>query len=79
MFDRSGLPKEVTVYEVGPRDGLQNEALVLPTTLKLQLVKRLIRSGVPAIEVACSLCSLRPPGAPTSRSGKARPSALRRN
>ena len=52
MFDRSGLPKEVTVYEVGPRDGLQNEALVLPTTLKLQLVKRLIRSGVPAIEVA---------------------------
>ena len=52
MFDRSGLPKEVTVYEVGPRDGLQNEALVLPTSLKLQLVKRLIRSGVPAIEVA---------------------------
>lgn len=52
MFDRSGLPKEVTIYEVGPRDGLQNEALVLPTTLKLQLVKRLIRSGVPAIEVA---------------------------
>ena len=52
MFDRSGLPKEVTVYEVGPRDGLQNEELVLSTTLKLQLVKRLIRSGIPAIEVA---------------------------
>ena len=52
MFDRSGLPKEVTVYEVGPRDGLQNEALILPTTQKLQLVKRLIKSGIPAIEVA---------------------------
>jgi len=52
MFDRRGLPKEVTVYEVGPRDGLQNEALILPTTQKLQLVKRLIKSGIPAIEVA---------------------------
>ena len=52
MFDRSGLPKAVTIYEVGPRDGLQNEALTLSTDIKAELVRRLIKSGLPAIEVA---------------------------
>ncbi|MDP1852303.1 MAG: hydroxymethylglutaryl-CoA lyase [Candidatus Planktophila sp.] len=52
MFDRSGLPKAVTVYEVGPRDGLQNEALTLATDTKAELIRRLINSGIPAIEVA---------------------------
>lgn len=52
MFDRSGLPKAVTIYEVGPRDGLQNEALTLSTEIKAELVRRLIKSGLPAIEVA---------------------------
>ncbi|MDP4201034.1 MAG: hydroxymethylglutaryl-CoA lyase, partial [Bacteroidota bacterium] len=52
MFDRSGLPKEVTVYEVGPRDGLQNEAEFLPTAAKAELIQRLARAGLPAIEVA---------------------------
>jgi hydroxymethylglutaryl-CoA lyase len=52
MFDRSGLPKAVTIYEVGPRDGLQNETLTLSTDIKAELVRRLINSGLPAIEVA---------------------------
>lgn len=52
MFDRSGLPKAVTVYEVGPRDGLQNESMVLPTALKANLIRRLVSAGIPAIEVA---------------------------
>lgn len=52
MFDRSGLPKAVTIYEVGPRDGLQNEALTLSTDIKAELVRRLINSGIPAVEVA---------------------------
>lgn len=52
MFDRSNLPKAVTIYEVGPRDGLQNEALTLSTDIKAELVRRLISSGLPAIEVA---------------------------
>lgn len=52
MFDRSGLPKAVTIYEVGPRDGLQNESLTLSTDIKAELVRRLINSGLPAIEVA---------------------------
>lgn len=52
MFDRNALPKAVTVFEVGPRDGLQNESLVLSTLVKADLIKKLIASGIPAIEVA---------------------------
>ena len=52
MFDRSGLPKAVTVYEVGPRDGLQNEDLFLPTYVKANLIRRLLEAGLPAIVVA---------------------------
>ncbi len=52
MFDRNGLPKSVTVYEVGPRDGLQNESLVLSTPQKAQLIRHLVDAGLPAIEVA---------------------------
>ena len=51
MFDRSGLPSAVTVYEVGPRDGLQNESVILPTEVKVELIKRLAASGLPAIEI----------------------------
>lgn len=52
MFDRNGLPKSVTVYEVGPRDGLQNEAEIIPTAVKAELIRRLASAGIPAIEVA---------------------------
>ena len=52
MFDRSALPKAVTVYEVGPRDGLQNESVVLATSVKADLIRRLVASGISAIEVA---------------------------
>ncbi len=37
---------EVRIYEVGPRDGLQNEAEVVATDAKLELVRRLIDAGV---------------------------------
>lgn len=52
MFDRSALPTAVTVYEVGPRDGLQNESTVLPTLMKAQLIRHLSGAGISAIEVA---------------------------
>lgn len=42
----------VTVYEVGPRDGLQNEAAPIPTTDKIELVNRLSAAGVMRIEVS---------------------------
>jgi len=42
----------VQIVEVGPRDGLQNEAEVLSTDVKLALIGRLIDAGVRRIEVA---------------------------
>ncbi len=51
LFNITALPSRVTVYEVGPRDGLQNEKLILPTATKVALIKRLIAAGMPAVEV----------------------------
>ena len=45
-----GLPAEVTVYEVGPRDGLQNEPTRVPTEVKAELVRRLVAAGLPVVE-----------------------------
>ena len=42
----------VTVYEVGPRDGLQNEPDVLAPDVRAELIRRLVAAGVPAVEVA---------------------------
>jgi hydroxymethylglutaryl-CoA lyase len=51
LFDLKSLPSKVSVYEVGPRDGLQNETIILPTKIKLELIKKLIAAGLPAVEV----------------------------
>jgi hydroxymethylglutaryl-CoA lyase len=45
-----GLPGEVTIYEVGPRDGLQNEATVVPSAVKAELVRRLLAAGLTTVE-----------------------------
>ena len=45
------LPERVTIYEVGPRDGLQNEARHVPTADKIRLIEALIGAGVGAIEI----------------------------
>jgi hydroxymethylglutaryl-CoA lyase len=45
------LPPRVTIYEVGPRDGLQNEARLVPTADKVALIDQLSRTGLPAIEI----------------------------
>lgn len=44
------LPDEVSIYEVSPRDGLQNEAVTVPTTRKLRLIEALLASGLDRIE-----------------------------
>ncbi len=44
--------RRVTLYDVGPRDGLQNEPDVLDVETRAELVRRLAATGVPAIEVA---------------------------
>src|SRR3990172_13061468 len=44
------MAHRITVYEVGPRDGLQNEARIVPTADKLQLIRLLCGAGLPRIE-----------------------------
>ncbi|MPV35742.1 hydroxymethylglutaryl-CoA lyase [Georgenia subflava] len=46
-----GLPERVRIYEVGPRDGLQNEAAVVPVAVKAELVTRLVGAGLRTVEV----------------------------
>jgi hydroxymethylglutaryl-CoA lyase len=45
-----GLPERVTIYEVGPRDGLQNESGLVPTAVKAEFVQRLLAAGLPIVE-----------------------------
>lgn len=47
-----GLPARVRIVEVGPRDGLQNEAASVPTATKLALIEKLLDAGVRHIEAA---------------------------
>ena len=51
VVSTSGLPAQVTVYEVGPRDGLQNESAVVPVEVKAEFVRRLVAAGLQAVEV----------------------------
>ena len=46
------MSEHVRIVEVGPRDGLQNEPGTVATAVKLELIERLARAGLPAIEVA---------------------------
>src|SRR3954470_3426878 len=45
------LPAEATIYEVGPRDGLQNEARQVPTGEKIRFIDSLVASGIRDIEI----------------------------
>jgi len=44
------LPRKVRIVEVGPRDGLQNEAKSVPTPVKIALIEKLADAGLPAVE-----------------------------
>jgi len=44
------LPEKVKLVEVGPRDGLQNEPDQVPLAVKVELIERLSRTGLSAIE-----------------------------
>ena len=46
----SDLPGRVTIYEVGPRDGLQNEKAVVPAEVKADFIRRLAAAGLDTIE-----------------------------
>jgi hydroxymethylglutaryl-CoA lyase len=58
VHPRPGLPERVSVYEVGPRDGLQAEETVVPLPVKLELIDRLGEAGLAVIE-ATSFVSAR--------------------
>ena len=45
------FPEKVTVYEVGPRDGLQNESRNVPTADKIRFIESLVDTGLQAIEI----------------------------
>ena len=45
-------PSRVTVVEVGPRDGLQNESATIPTDDRIAFVDKLTQAGLPVIEVS---------------------------
>ncbi len=41
---------DVTIYEVGPRDGLQNESGIVPVEAKVEFIQRLLTAGLPVVE-----------------------------
>ena len=51
VLNLESMPTAVTIYEVGARDGLQNEAALLPVETKVKLIRRLAAAGLRAIEL----------------------------
>lgn len=45
-----GADNAVTVVDVGPRDGLQNEQTIVPAKTKIELIRRLAACGLPVVE-----------------------------
>ncbi|MBL7495678.1 hydroxymethylglutaryl-CoA lyase [Frankia sp. CNm7] len=50
-YELGGLPAEVTIYEVGARDGLQNEKRTVPVEVKAEFIRRMLAAGLRAVEV----------------------------
>jgi hydroxymethylglutaryl-CoA lyase len=51
QFSSSSKDNFVRIFEVGPRDGLQNEKIQVPTAIKVEFINRLSRTGLKFIEV----------------------------
>ncbi len=45
------MQRQVIINDVGPRDGLQNQAKILSAQERLQLIEALVEAGLPAIEI----------------------------
>jgi len=50
MTHYTAFPDAVRIVEVGPRDGLQNEKVQIPTSQKLQFIAMLADAGLPVVE-----------------------------
>lgn len=46
------MSHQVEIVDVGPRDGLQNEKVVVSTESKVELIRRLVEAGVKRLEIA---------------------------
>jgi hydroxymethylglutaryl-CoA lyase len=55
------LPKKVTIIEVGPRDGLQNEKTFIPTVVKKQFISSLKSAGIKEMELTSFVSPKRVP------------------
>lgn len=55
------LPKRVKMFEVGPRDGLQNEIQIVPTKVKVELINQLSATGLSCIEMGSFVSAKRVP------------------
>ncbi|XP_036621619.1 3-hydroxymethyl-3-methylglutaryl-CoA lyase, cytoplasmic isoform X2 [Trichosurus vulpecula] len=53
----SGFPEYVKIVEVGPRDGLQNEKVIVPTDIKIEFINQLSKTGLSVIEVTSFVSS----------------------
>lgn len=51
VYRNENLPSRVTVYEVGPRDGLQAESEFIPTEVKVEFCRRLVAAGITTLEL----------------------------
>ena len=51
ITNSKSLTSSVRIVEVGPRDGLQNEAKVITSDVKVELIKKLSNSGLKSIEI----------------------------
>jgi isopropylmalate/homocitrate/citramalate synthase len=58
---RPSLLSRVTVVEVGPRDGLQNEQVTLPIATRIAFVEALADAGLPVIEIGAFVNPARVP------------------
>lgn len=50
LVQAGGLPDQVTIYEVGPRDGLQNESAIVDVKVKAEFIRRLVDAGLRTVE-----------------------------
>jgi len=55
------FPRRVRIVEVGPRDGLQNEVVQVPTYVKVAMVHDLVRAGLRTVEVTAFVSHKRVP------------------
>lgn len=49
-ISKIAYPSKVKIFEVGPRDGLQNEFFILETPFKVEMIKKLVSTGITNIE-----------------------------